>query len=98
MSNRRVNDIRDVINKLEFIADVEPLTELQRLLAKMFQFRVVRWLHGQGHPKKLAGSYVSETQYNEEKNDSLLRAKLLLRAASDSDLVPLDASFCLTVS
>jgi hypothetical protein len=97
MSNRRVRDVRDITGRLEFHTKDTTQAAVDKLIKSMFQYRLLRWLHGTGHLEPLRGTHIPEDVYNAERDDTLVRARLLLRSLSDSDLLPLDPYFCLTV-
>jgi hypothetical protein len=73
-------------------------SDLHDAIREVFQFRLLRWLHGKGHPSKLRGTHVEPDVFDAEMSDPLIRSRLLLRAVAESDLLPLDPSFAITVS
>jgi hypothetical protein len=98
MSDRRIKSVRDIIKRLKFVTKDVAQSESHDLLRCIFQYRVLRWLHGKGHPEQLGGAHISQAVQDAERDDPLVRARLMLRAITDSDLLPLDPSFHLTVS
>lgn len=60
------------------------------LLFSLLQFRIIRWLKGIGHPAGSEGICVEQSLYDSERNDPLIRARLLLLALSDSNMLPPD--------
>jgi hypothetical protein len=83
---------------MQFVTTDRPDLELHSLLRQSFQIRLMRWLNGKGHPAELRGTIIPEELYDEQSNDSLTRAKLLLRAVTDADLLPIDEHFSVKVS
>jgi hypothetical protein len=89
-SNRRIVDVSQVIQKLEFLTLDTERTELHHLLQQSFQLRLIRWLHGRGHPWKLRGTLIPESLWDEQQEDYLVRSKLMVRAIADIELLPID--------
>jgi len=88
-SNRRVTDPTQVIDKLEFVTADRNFTDLYMLMRRCFRLRLMRWLYGRGHPLSLKGTCVPEDVFESEREDPLVRARLLLKAVTDSDLLPI---------
>jgi hypothetical protein len=97
MSNRRITHCSQVVQQLKFITLDGTTSELSLLLQQSFQFRLLRWLHGHGHPDALRGVHIPENVFDAEKDDPLVRAKLLLRAISETDLLPVGLHANITV-
>jgi hypothetical protein len=97
MSIRRVSSVMDVRTKLQFLT-TGASSEIADLLYGVFQYRLIRWIKGKGHPIKLRGTYILESVFDAECGDALVRARLLLRAVSDSELLPSNPSVRLQVS
>jgi len=87
MSNRRVTHPDQVIDRLIFQTTDSDVSDTDVALRENFQSRLIRWLCGIGHPLELRGTYIPEDVFEREKTDRLVRAKLLLRAVTDSDLL-----------
>lgn len=49
---------------------------------------IVRYLNGAGHPTTMRGGFISTDEFDRDRASAALRASLLLRAATDSDLPP----------
>ena len=81
----------ELTKKLHFTAILFSNHE-EKVFYKLFAFRVVRWLHGCGHPKELAGTFIDWDSYHQECSNPLLRAKLLLVALTELDVLPLHAA------
>jgi hypothetical protein len=96
-SNRRIVEVSEVINKLKFKTDDKGSSELNTLLRTSFQFRLLRWLHGIGHPRPLRGTHISNDDWDEQRNDTLVRANLMLRAVGETELLPISEFWNLTV-
>jgi hypothetical protein len=91
MSNRRLTDASQVLELLTFRTTDMPsstLSPLPALLRQCFQLRFIRWLRGHGLPLQLRGYIMSEDLYDSQKDDPLVRAKILLKAVGDTDLLP----------
>jgi hypothetical protein len=59
--------------------------------------RLEEYLAGVGHPSPLRGVLVTDDQFNAERKNQLLRAQLLLVGGSDSDLLPIEDKWRITV-
>jgi hypothetical protein len=88
-SNRRVTDVSQVVTQLKFDTLDRIETELITLLHQSFQLRLIRWLNGKGHPIQLRGELMPVDIYDCQKDDPLARAKLLLLAITETELIPL---------
>jgi hypothetical protein len=97
MYNRRVTDVREIIDRLLFTTAAEE-SETNILMFNLFQLRLKRYLVGSGHPTSLKGTAVSAELIKKDLGDPLLRCRLFLLAMTDSDLLPLDANAKLEVS
>ncbi|KAJ7182539.1 hypothetical protein C8R43DRAFT_1116178 [Mycena crocata] len=64
--------------------------------AKLFEVFLQRYVHGCGHPSQLSGVEISEADIFASRNDPLLRANLLLGAAGDTDMCPMDDEWKIT--
>jgi hypothetical protein len=97
-SNRRLTNVAQLCRKLKFFTtpDNENL-ELYQLLREGFQLRLIRWLHGKGHLLEHRGTIVPEDEHDQQQDDPLIRATALLRTVADTDLLPVEDCFKLTV-
>jgi hypothetical protein len=59
--------------------------------------RLEEYLAGVGHPSPLRSVLVTDDQFNAERKNQLLRAQLLLVGGSDSDLLPIEDKWRITV-
>jgi hypothetical protein len=96
MSNRRVTSVSDIMDRLEFTAR-NPPSDLDDFIRDIFQFRLHRWLKGDGHPDAIRGGIVPEKDFLQNVGNPLIRACLLLKSISDCDILPLDPSIRFTV-
>jgi hypothetical protein len=87
LSNRRVTNSSQVIERLKFQTTDPDGSIRDMLLRQSFQLRLVRWLRGVGHLPGLRGSHLTEDVFEAEKADPLIRGKLFLKAVTDSDLL-----------
>jgi hypothetical protein len=92
--------VSEFIKKIKFYSsdDDNGDSEVPGLFRSMFQFHLFRWLWGKGHPTPLQGGHVPQDVFDKELNDPLVRARLLLNAVADTDLMPVDSGFELRVS
>jgi len=65
-------------------------SDLEILLEKSFKYRLIRWLYQSGHPLELRAVLIPEEMFVKEENNPLARANLLLRAMTESELLPLN--------
>ena len=89
MSNRRIKDVSNVAAALTFIAGPSSNSELHTLLRQSFQYRLIRWLYGKGHPAQLKGIYIPDDVFDQERDDAFARARLLLRGMTEIEIVPI---------
>jgi hypothetical protein len=64
-------------------------SDMHILLQRSFHYRLLRWLYEKGHPLQLRGEYIPELTFDQQKDDPLARAKLLLQGMAETDLLPL---------
>ncbi|KAJ7713411.1 hypothetical protein B0H16DRAFT_1478655 [Mycena metata] len=57
---------------------------------KLFEVLLKQYLNGVGHPEALRDIEVSDEEFMEHRTDHLLRANLMLGAAGDTDMCPMD--------
>ncbi|KAJ7776855.1 hypothetical protein DFH07DRAFT_951468 [Mycena maculata] len=86
--DRRVKQVEDVCKHLRFETVSRASDSTTPLFIKLFEIRLQRYLQGCGHPPQLRGVEVSEEDFNEHRSNPLLRANLILRSTSDSDMCP----------
>lgn len=67
------------------------------MLVDILELRVGQYLRGKGHPPGLDGSIILREIYERDLNDSTLRARLLLEAFTESDLLPTEIGWKLSV-
>lgn len=94
MCNRRLTSLDQVTEHLEF--ECSESSNLQ-VFVDIFSYRIKGYLHGVGHPITSRAILSSETVAGAA-DDKLLRARALLLAATDSDLLPITQHWSLTVS
>jgi len=98
MSDRRVTNPSQIVEKLKFVTTDRNLTDLHMLMKQCFRLRLIRWLYGRGHPLQLKGIHVPDAIFDAEREDPLVRSKLLLKSMTRSDLLLVEAIFLMTVS
>ncbi|KAJ7438198.1 hypothetical protein B0H11DRAFT_2254787 [Mycena galericulata] len=91
--DRRVKAVEDVSKHLYFTILSRASDSTSDLFAKLFEIRLQRYLKGVGHPPQLRALEVSEADYIADEDDPLLRTNLLLAAASDSDMCPMEETW-----
>ncbi|KAF8188551.1 hypothetical protein K438DRAFT_1972254 [Mycena galopus ATCC 62051] len=98
--DRRVHNVEDVADHLQFIVIGRAPNLTTPYFAALFRLRLKHYMHGRGHPPELyrflEAFGVSEEQAVTSRNDSLLRANLILRCGSDSDLRPSEDNWKIT--
>ena len=87
----RIFCVAELTKKLQFVALIFSSIE-EKIFYKLFAFHVVCWLHGCGHPKELAGTFVDWDSYHQEHGNPLFRAKLQLVALTELDVFPLNTA------
>jgi hypothetical protein len=97
MSNRRISQLSDLVNRLAFFTEDPFCSDLDQLIQSAFQLRLLRWLQGNTHPVQLKGTFIDDDTFDALPSGELARARILLRAMSDSDLIPLNPLFRLKV-
>lgn len=95
--DKRPRRAEDVAARLRFHPNGDDLDERTLKVFQMFRYRLLRWLYGSGHPENVEGTLVDTSKFDQQKQDPLLRAKLLLLAMTDSDLLPVAKSDTLDV-
>ncbi|KAJ6471545.1 hypothetical protein C8R45DRAFT_1165373 [Mycena sanguinolenta] len=88
MYNLKVQTVQDVGSKLAWQILMRASDGTTPYYGAIFRLLVGRYLDGVGHPMEVRGALVEEDEWCKHLNDTALRARLLLHAASDTDLLP----------
>ncbi|KAF9535238.1 hypothetical protein CPB83DRAFT_887971 [Crepidotus variabilis] len=91
-TNRRLTSSEEVVEKL-VVRGTSHHNITLRTIAKIIKERVIQYLQGVGHPPGLRGGVVSEEIFDQDQTDGGLRARLLLDSLTDSDMLPSDADW-----
>ena len=94
--NQHIRAVADVITHLKYLNPLTP-TKTSAYFVKLFQLRLERYAYGMGHPNGLRCLDVTEEEFQLCRNDPLLRANLILRGGSDSDMRPMEPVWKITV-
>ncbi|KAJ6505110.1 hypothetical protein C8R45DRAFT_1090861 [Mycena sanguinolenta] len=90
--DRRVHTVSEVSDHFYFSTVTRALDLTTPYFAALFRLRLVCYIHRIGHPVELRSQLpalgVSEQEFISTQNDPLLRANLVLRCGSDSDMRP----------
>lgn len=82
--SRRITKPSDITDRIKYSLIDDHNSPAGRLFYDLFQKRLTRWLCGQGHPKELVGSIVSEELYQKSlKSPHTIRAEMFWNAVSD---------------
>ncbi|KAF8649576.1 hypothetical protein AX14_008662 [Amanita brunnescens Koide BX004] len=93
-----INSPSDVWKRIKFIGCQCKSTDAH-LYFRLFLIRLYRWFHGQGHPRELVGTQISQESYDAgEKHRHILRAQLFWKAATDFEVLPVGLDTRLTVT
>ena len=98
--NNRIESFLDVFNRINLSCVYKPDDEKKAVLyAHLFLLHLYRWMKGQGHPRELVGSLVSE-EYDKKSLSSprTMRAKLFWKAMTDLVTLPPNVSKDIRVS
>ncbi|KAF8199842.1 hypothetical protein K438DRAFT_2015855 [Mycena galopus ATCC 62051] len=95
MYNLRVQNVVNVSSRLSWQILLHAANGTTPYYGAIFRLLVERYVGHVGHPMEFRGTVVDEDEWCKGINDSTLRARLLLQAASDSDLLPSSDSWCL---
>ncbi|KAJ7231841.1 hypothetical protein B0H12DRAFT_1239806 [Mycena haematopus] len=90
--DRRIRAVDDVITHLKYLNPLRP-RKTSAYFVKLFQLRLKRYAHGRGHPNGVRCLNVTEEEFQLCRNDPLLRANLILRGGSDSDMRPMEPTW-----
>ncbi|KAJ7219822.1 hypothetical protein B0H12DRAFT_1270670 [Mycena haematopus] len=90
--DRRIRAVDDVITHLKYLNPLRP-RKTSAYFVKLFQLRLERYAHGRGHPHGVRCLNVTEEEFQLCRNDPLLRANLILRGGSDSDMRPMEPTW-----
>ncbi|KAF7341674.1 hypothetical protein MSAN_02065600 [Mycena sanguinolenta] len=87
--DRRIRAVSDITSHLKYL---DPLTrdKTTPYFLKLFQLRLEDYVQGLGHPNGLRLIEVTEEEYQLRRKDPLLRATMLLRGSSDSEMRPME--------
>lgn len=92
--NNRIKSFSDVFCRINLSCVYKHDDEKKAILyARLFLLRLYRWIKGQGHPRELVGSLVSE-DYDQKSKGSprTMRAKLFWKAMTDLVTLPPNVS------
>lgn len=98
--SRNLADFRRIPSLVQIWSTGQHDDVLVDQLSFLFQLRLIRYLTGQGHPDHPAvKSFLSSSSYsNKSEVNAILRPRMFLLAMTDSDIVPIDINWRLTVS
>ncbi|KAJ6466468.1 hypothetical protein C8R45DRAFT_1219544 [Mycena sanguinolenta] len=92
--DRRIHTAAEVTSHLKYL---DPIMRIHDktipYFVKLFRLRLEHYAHGLGHPNGLRLIEVTEEEYQLRRKDPLLRATMLLRGSSDSDMRPMDPNW-----
>lgn len=71
--------------------------KIEELYKDMFECRLLHWLHGPGHPNHHLLRDAMQLDDNSRGDPTTLRARLLLKAVTESEELPVDPSWRLEV-
>ncbi|KAK7027640.1 hypothetical protein R3P38DRAFT_2526430, partial [Favolaschia claudopus] len=98
--DRRVHRIEEVQDHLSYSVTSRHSDLTTPYLVKLFRLRVEEYLQGAGHPVELRDRIkafgIPDEQFIATQGDPLLRANLLLRCGSDSDMRPTEDNWNLS--
>lgn len=81
---RKVDEVKSMI---EFTTK-DKKTTINNTIFSLVQYHVLRWIQGVGHPASTRGQSVEVDLHDEEANDPLVRARLMLLAMTDCPMLP----------
>ncbi|KAJ7229908.1 hypothetical protein GGX14DRAFT_581605 [Mycena pura] len=90
MFDQNIKNVDDLWQRIDFTVPQRQRSRLMYILVKLFEVRLRQYLLGVGHPTTAIGFGVTESDVNTSCDAKLLRAKLLLVAVSDSEMLPPD--------
>ncbi|KAJ6576003.1 hypothetical protein DFH09DRAFT_1276674 [Mycena vulgaris] len=88
MYDRQVRRVEDVASRVIYRILVGADDGTTPYYGAIFRLLFLRYLEGVGHPLEVRGGLVPEEEWSKHVNNAVLRASLLLEAASDNDLLP----------
>nr|GAT44033.1 predicted protein [Mycena chlorophos] len=92
--DRRVRAVGDIETHIEYSLHSDVVKPSTKPLAELFRLHLEAYLRGVGHPAATAHLFAEDhTVFERGRNDPLIRARLLLNAALDSDLMPTDQNW-----
>jgi hypothetical protein len=100
MFDRHLTSVDQLTNHLEFKI-LRGAGESTDIFKDIFHNRLEHYLHGVGHPNHptiTSGSILPLDTISKDANNALLRARALLLGATDSELLPAESRWALTVS
>ncbi|KAJ7482745.1 hypothetical protein FB451DRAFT_1555697 [Mycena latifolia] len=86
--DRQVRRVEELTSRLVYQILMHATDDTTPYFGALFRLLLLRYLDGVGHPPELRGGLIPEDDWSEQVNNPLLRTQLLLRAASDNDLLP----------
>ncbi|KAJ7741796.1 hypothetical protein DFH07DRAFT_777983 [Mycena maculata] len=86
--DRRVKEPDDVAKHLCFVLLSRNSDGTSPYFTKLFEIRLKRYIQGVGHPPQLRNVEITEDEFLAEHDNRLLRANLILKSGSDSDMCP----------
>lgn len=99
MYNRRLTSVAELQEHVEYSISVAAPDGSTTLFLELFKVRLNQYLIGAGHPDHpdIIGGVVSEQNFRKERDNPILRACLLLVAATDTDLMPMLSNWSIEV-
>jgi hypothetical protein len=96
MYNRRLTSVDQLTEHLVFKTIRGSGDSTTPLFADLFGAKLIDYLAGVGHPTT-RDSLLPSQVIAQDADDTLLRAQLLLKATTDSDLMPTESNWSITV-
>lgn len=101
MYSRKVRHLDEVLSHLHFEDTLDPQLALDpqlKLIIGIFKLRLIRYLSGIGHPKRLHDNgFISEADFERGQHDPLVRVRSLLLTAAESALLPIEDNWRIEV-
>lgn len=99
MYDRRISSVEDVSSHFESIMITRATDGTTPLFTKLFEIYLRRYMHGVGHPHELLGTddELTEEDFVASAHDPFLRAHLVLEAAGDYDMLPMEDDWSIKV-
>jgi hypothetical protein len=95
MYNHQVQQAEDIMSKFVFQVLMSANDGATPYYGALFQLLLLHYLED---PIDVRGRLVSDKDWSQEINNTVLCASLLLHATSDNDMLPASNTWCLTVS